>query len=930
MISREAWQRVDAALDEILALPNSEWPEACVRLAGNDEHLRQELESLLARVGGVDPILDHPAGTAAAIRDPFVHGLEPNTVIGAYRIVNLLGRGGMGEVYRATRADGHFDHQVAIKLIRREFADRPHRFHAERQILARLEHPNIAHLLDGGMSNDGRPYMVMELVSGVAITTWCELQRSTLTERLELFMKVCDAVAHAHRNLVVHGDLKPANVLVTAEGEVKLLDFGVARLLDEVPNDETRHSALTPGNAAPEQFTGAPVTTATDVYSLGMLLFELLAGGPAWGGAAGASLATLVGRALNEDVPTLSVFVSSQPVAPLSAKLLTGDLDAIVAKAVRKEPERRYESVSLLQADVLRTLRSEPVSARAGARWYIAGRFVRRHRWPLAAATVVATLLLLGVATTLWQAREAIAQARRAEAIQAFLLSLFRSNTPSVAGGHEATAKDLLAKGSARADADLKDQPRALATLHSELGDIYNEMGDDKTAIEHLDRALAGFAALGQTDSREALEALFRRGTVLLDLSQWDRARADLNLCLERGRKVYGPRHRWAVGAREKLAFILDETGQSQAAIDLANEALAQPPGEDAANDALRRLRVRVIIGEAQTDLGEFAAARATLTRVVADSAGPAGYGVVDPIVYRVLLTRAIYYSGDAIAAEPEAAALVADEERVLGTSHPLVFPARQLWAHSLAGVGRYRDAVAVAQQTLTLAEARPAPTPDMLAVQRQILAAQLLHAARYDEAIVLSRQSLEFFDAQGVDYQRSGIIARRVLGLALLGANRIEESRQVLAALLDLQNRRTDQVAPTDLADVLMASANFASYTGNLSTALTPLTQACALLERSPGAASVPARRCRAELAWLRAMVAPADRVKTAAFETAAGDYASVLPEAHLGRADLVLLGAQLDVAAGRTARPGLSAAREQWQNILGRAPAERLIELH
>lgn len=232
MTGRRQWNAVEAALDEILALPESEWSVACARIAGDDDALRAEIMSLLECAGGVDPVLDYPL-TASARLVAAGTGLPANTRVGAYRILELIGRGGMGEVYRAERADGQYQQQVALKLIRGDLADHPERFQVERQILAQLDHPGIARLLDGGMFRDSLPYMVIELVNGLPITEWCRQSGSDLIARLRLFMAVCDAVAHAHRSLVIHRDIKPGNVLVTDEGAVKLLDFGVAKLLSE-------------------------------------------------------------------------------------------------------------------------------------------------------------------------------------------------------------------------------------------------------------------------------------------------------------------------------------------------------------------------------------------------------------------------------------------------------------------------------------------------------------------------------------------------------------------------------------------------------------------------------------------------------------------------------------------------------------------------
>ena len=380
-----SWARTDAALDELIALPAAQRGAAIARIAGADAGFALELQSLAAQLDGDDELLDRPAadmlaGTAAAPGAPAApRSLTPGTRLGPWRTDTLLGRGGMGEVYRAARADGQFEQQVAIKLMRLDAVTQAARFRAERQIVARLDHPGIARLLDGDVSADGRPYMVMELVVGHHLIDWCAANAPTLAQRLALFIEVCDAVAYAHRNLVVHRDLKPANVLVTAEGRVKLLDFGIARLLDAPSGEATQELLLTPGYASPEQLSGGAITTAADVHALGLLLHELLCGAPAY--AVGKlPLAAAMQQVITQTALAPSRVARELPSPPVPPAQLTGDLDAIVAKALRKEPEQRYASADEMRADVERYRRHEPVLARRGNWRYVAGRMLRRNR----------------------------------------------------------------------------------------------------------------------------------------------------------------------------------------------------------------------------------------------------------------------------------------------------------------------------------------------------------------------------------------------------------------------------------------------------------------------------------------------------------------------------------------------------------------------
>lgn len=493
------WEKISDLVETALALKPDErlaWLEV---LGRRQPDIVSEVRRVLEWLGGIS------GSSSTSLAATFE--ADPQR-IGAYRLVELIGRGGMGSVYLAERADREFEHQVAIKLVSAGLnAPIVHRrFLAERQILARFEHPNIARLYEGGTTADGRPYFVLEYIQGQPIDVWCDTHFSSLETRLELFLKVCDAVAYAHRNLVVHRDLKPGNILVDSDGQPKLLDFGIAKVLDPTSGSgeeatRTAHRAMTPGYASPEQIRGGAMTTATDVYSLGVLLYKILTGqmphhfenlAPA------AMLETLqqppvapskqLSQALaaGEGVPTFGQNTPEQ-----IARRLRGDLDNIVAKALRLEPESRYASVSALADDLRRYLAGESVLATRGTTFYRLRKTVRRYRWPL---LVVAALLLISFGWALMLSRQVGATVKerdRARATRDFLVDLLRSADEQGRTHKLIPLEDLLARGLARVEDEARPlEPEARADLFEVLGDAFLLFSDRTQAIIAYEKAL--------------------------------------------------------------------------------------------------------------------------------------------------------------------------------------------------------------------------------------------------------------------------------------------------------------------------------------------------------------------------------------------------------------------------------------------------------
>ena len=461
----------------------------------------------------------------------------PPATIGPWRILRLLGQGGMGEVWLGQRADPTVEQHVAIKRVRGARGSFVRRLLAERRILARLSHPCIARFIDAGIDADSQPWMALEYVDGEDLATWCDRQRPDLATRLHLFLRVAEAVDHAHRLLVVHRDLKPANVLVDANGQPHLLDFGIAKLLDEEAG-ETTLAALTPAWAAPEQLRGEPVSTATDVYALGLLLCRLLAGGLPPSRARG-DLGALVAGLDDEASARPSRIALQASDLPYPAQRLQGDLDAIVLKALRADPAARYPSVAALAEDVQRHLDARPVQARTATRRYRLSRFVRRHRGMLAVAGVaaLAVLISLGVAVDQalharaeaeranLQAQSAAEQAERAAGALRFLLGVFAPADPFTRASSETPSVDAaFAEALERLDKDFSAAPLLAMDLHRALGSIQGRRGEVDAAAQRLDRAIT-LAETHRPASGELALALLARAELHAQQGGFDAAR---------------------------------------------------------------------------------------------------------------------------------------------------------------------------------------------------------------------------------------------------------------------------------------------------------------------------------------------------------------------------------------------------------------------
>ena len=559
MIPRARWQQIQSLFEQMLDTGDGERAARLGLACGDDLDLRSSVESLLkSDARSEDPLLNAIGAAAESLLEDHQDRLI-GTRIGPYRVVSILGHGGMSTVYRGERDDSQYQQSVAIKVLQHATLH-PRlrsRLHSERHILATLDHPSIARLIDSGDLEDGTPYLVMEHVQGESIDAYCDSRTLFVRERLELFMQVCAAVQYAHRNLVVHRDIKPSNIFVTDEGAPKLLDFGIAKLhapdslSHTLPVTRLQERMLTPENAAPEQVLGRPITTATDIYALGVLLYQLLTGRSPYRLLSYSQLQLERAICMDDPVRPSQMVISKlsgekdadrsrlsdrRGLSPQRLRArLSGDLDAIISVAMRKEPDRRYPSVEALADDLSRHLLGQPVRARQGDWRYNTAKFLRRHVWAVAGVAAAFVGLALFGGVTAWEnhrielAREATALERdRAQQVSAFLVDVFSQADPFNARGKEPTAKDLLDRGAEKITGNLSLQPEVRAQLLESIGLGYRRQGLSERAIPLLEQAVAIRRQERPLDNGHVAVALANLARALSDSGHLISAEADL------------------------------------------------------------------------------------------------------------------------------------------------------------------------------------------------------------------------------------------------------------------------------------------------------------------------------------------------------------------------------------------------------------------
>ena len=815
---------IESLFHEAAALPAEERLAFVSARANGDEELIHDVLRMLASLdsgGAFDELY------TAMMPGPTPEAAAPQRV-GAYITVRELGRGGMGTVYLAERVDGQFERRVALKIAREDVGDgeASRRFLAERQILAHITHPGIAGLLDGGVTESGRPYFVMEFVEGRPIDRYCDEARLSIDQRLEMLGVVCDAIQYAHQNLIVHRDIKPANILVGADGMPKLLDFGIAKLLPPehtLGGDRTRTGLrlMTPEYASPEQLSGGMITTATDVYQLGFLLFELLTGrrpfalsGTSWPEAERLVVHTdpvrpstavaqppRPGESVDVDVIVANRGVTLERLC----RTLRGDLDNIVLKALRREPERRYASAQQLLDDIQRYRKGLPVTARPDSWRYRTAKFVRRHRAPVAAATA-ATIALIGVAVGASMLAERAARERdRAERITEVLTGLFESADPGVSLGDEITVREVLDRGVDRVRADLAQDPAMQAELLRTMGMVYRNLGRladaDSLMSEavRLQRASGGDADLGKSIAQLA--------TVRGDAGRGVEMLPALDSAIAMLREAGRDRRADLASALNTKGYLLQVDGRLDAAADAYDQALATYRS-DAADHALDESSTLVNLGWVHIARGDLGRADERLREALRirddtlDARNPRRANVL------VALSRIAMERDNLDSAERYLDDALGIRRAVFGADHYRV-------AEILVSVGRLAARRGVSTETdslfrqaIRIFDGAPDAAPQFAAQARNDYATILRNRGQTAAAVELFREALAQYRILHGDPHPFTALIKTNLASSLVALRQYEEVdtlyRDGLAAL---------ERAGTDNQHVAVAATDYALY---------------------------------------------------------------------------------------------------------------------
>ncbi|HEX9942133.1 MAG TPA: serine/threonine-protein kinase [Thermoanaerobaculia bacterium] len=908
----DRWQRVREIFQTALEHDAMEWPAVVAEACGGDADLRVEVESLLAAHRAAEDFLAGPQGDDLEIRS--LVGQR----IGPYQVAQRLGSGGMGVVYLAFRADREYRRRVALKVLKPGLDSEEviRRFRAERQILAALDHPNIARLLDGGTTEQGLPYFAMEYVEGQPIDVYCAERHLSVDERLELLRTVCAAVEHAHRNLVVHRDLKPSNILVSADGTPKLLDFGIAKLVNpEISSATLAITALglqpmTPDYASPEQVQGEHVTTASDVYSLGVLLYELLTGRHPYRSRA-SSLAEMR-RLISEEEPerpSLAVMRRDEDAGEASGaaaargpapagdrgrlrRQLAGDLDNIVLKALQKDPRRRYGSVEQLSEDLRRHRERLPVTARRSTLAYRAGRFIHRHRVGVAAAAGL-LVAILGFGIAMGALAVQLSRERdRAEQVTSFLTSIFEVSDPWRSNGETISAREILDAGAARLRTELANEPLVRSSLMETIGTIYQRLGLLDRAQPLLEATLATRRQLLGEEAPEVADALSALATVRDEKGETQAAIDLVSKALAIRRRVYGPRHQTVASSLHELGLLLRRQGDLAAAEGKLREALTlrralSPPARRDVADSLNGL------GIVLWERGRYQEAELATREALAIRREVLGRNRVEVAGTLNLLAVIAVAKGDLDQAESLLREALALRRRIFGSEHPRTAESLNNLGALLKDRGKLDEAEGFLREALTMRRKLLGEQHLSVATTLENLGWLALERQDYSTAARLQQQSLAI--RTRMLGRNHGLVADSLVALAIV-LERQESFDEAEEALRESLRIRREALGDQHVlvAVSLQSLASLLARRGRSAEAERLAVEAVNLVRRMQPV--IPARLAEAERVLANCLAAQrryaaAEPLLLKSLETLRSELGEAAPTSREALADLVAL---------------------------------------
>jgi eukaryotic-like serine/threonine-protein kinase len=807
MTKNTRWPQIKQLFSEYQQQPEIQRDAWLAAQCAGDDSLLAELRALIAAQHAAPGILGNGAvSLLKTLHEPQPTADFAGRNIGSYRLLKLIGEGGMGSVFLAERKNGDFVQHVALKLVRADFVsdETRARFTREHNFLARLVHPNIAQLHDGGIAEE-TPYFTLEFVEGEPITKYCDAHRLDIRQRLRLALQVCSAVTYAHRNLIVHRDLKPSNILVTPDGQAKLLDFGIAKLLDAQAGEgqtATHARMMTPEYAAPEQVLGEAITTATDVYAIGVLVYELLcgrtpyaradAGNISWAKAVieespesfNRALSRTTGRAA--DVAAEMLAATRGTTLPMLRRMLRGDLDRIVQRALAKEPDVRYPSVSALADDLQSFVDGRAISG--GNRLYRLNKFVHRHWLPLTAATTIFLILVASAAAIVWESHQTAREAQNTLQVKDFLYGLFTAVDPRTAKGREVSARELLDRGAQRIERNKTLDAEQRAEIQSMLGRIYWQLGLFDQANTLQQDAIAALSTDGSRASQLA-QTQAERADTLIDLGD---LKAAASLADEAKSKIDAQPDA-SIADRARILHVQLRTLLAQrdftSAKQYSDAELALVRTGDA--DPSMLFRALQAAGGTSWGLSHFDEAetyfRQALKVAVDDATGPDDLNVAmaQTNIAMTLVSKSRDEEAKQILLQLEAT-----YDKVLGVDHPLTLSARRDLSLAYSHLGQYAKARALMEQVLAAQRKKLGEGHPAIAGTEINLGSVLVDSGDADAAERMLTEAVSIFaNKYGRDFQ--GVrIALVDLAAAHIAQGKLDQAETELNEALDREKK--------------------------------------------------------------------------------------------------------------------------------------------